>query len=122
MRSESETRIARRAAQRLAGEIDPTLPDLVEHELAKDPLEQSHKRPLDPISLGGLIVSLAALGWTIYRDLKNDRKAAQKSVAAKRVAGQLGEEAKANGWLAKFNEQQQSLIINGIAQATVEEP
>jgi hypothetical protein len=121
MRSDPEAQIARRAAQHLAGEIDPTLPAQVEQELAKDPLEQRSER-FDPISLGGLIVSLAALGWTIYRDLKKDREAAQQAASAEHLADELREEAKANGWLAGFKPQQQALIIDGIAQAIVEEP
>jgi hypothetical protein len=120
MRTESETRIARRAAQRLAGNIDPQLPAQVEQELAQDPLEQSPER-LDPISLGGLIVSLVALGWTIYRDVKNDREAAQKAAMVQRIADQLRKKAQENGLLSTVDPQRQTLIIDAIAQAIVEE-
>jgi len=127
--SDAETQIARRAAQRLAGDIDPTLPDQVEQELAKDPLEQSHERPLDPISLGGLIVSLVSLGWTIYRDLKKDREAAQKAAMMQRLADRLREDTRASGQLPRaserlleLNPQQQTLIIEAVAQEIVEEP
>jgi hypothetical protein len=122
MRSDAETQIARRAAQRLAEDIDPTLPEQVEQELAKDPLEQRDEKPLEPISLGALIVSMAAFGWTIYRDLKKDREAAQQAATVQRLTDQLREEATANGWLAKFSPQRQASIIDGIAQAIVDEP
>ena len=53
-------RIARRAAARLAADIDPGLPDQVEQALAEDPLGHAPERVLDPISLGSLLVSLAS--------------------------------------------------------------
>jgi hypothetical protein len=121
MRNDPETRIARRAAQRLASDIDPTLLEQVEQELAKDPLEQKDEKLVDPISLAALIVSLVSLGWTVHHDVKKDRREAEKAAETKRVADQLREEATANGWLAKFDPQRQALIIDGIAQAVVEE-
>jgi hypothetical protein len=87
-------RIARRAAARLAGEVDPDLPEQVERALAEDPLGRAPERALDPVSLGSLIVSLVALGWTIHRDLKRDREAAQadRAAQAERLAARLREE------------------------------
>jgi hypothetical protein len=68
--------IARRVAARLAADLSPALPEQVEQELARDPLEQPSERLVDPISLGALIVSIASLGWTIYHDLKKDHATA----------------------------------------------
>lgn len=104
-------RIARRAAVRLAGEVDPDLPEQVEHALAKDPLGQAPERALDPVSLGSLLVSLVALGWTIHRDLKQDRDAAR----AEQLAARLREEAVARlpAWLA---EGQRALVVAVIAE------
>lgn len=66
--------VARQAARDLALEFGPSLPDSVEVALAVDPLDQPASKVLDPISIGALIVSVAALGWTIYHDLKRDRE------------------------------------------------
>src|SRR4051794_989973 len=74
--------IARRAATRLATDVDPGLPDKVKRMLADDPLAHAPKRTLEPVSLGSLIVSLASLAWTIYRDLKKDRDAGKMDRAA----------------------------------------
>jgi hypothetical protein len=84
---------ARRAAARLAADINPGLPEQVERALAEDPLERSPERVVDPISLGALIVSIASFGWTVYRDLKRDREAARDDQAAraKRLATRLQE-------------------------------
>lgn len=122
MRRDAEKEIARRAAQRLASAIDANLPGQVEQEWAKDPLDPSQERALDPISLGGLIVSMASLGWTIYRDIKKDHEAVQKAATTQYLAGRLREEAQANGWLLSFAPEQQALIVEGVAQEIVREP
>ena len=68
--------IARRAAANLV-DLDPALPAQVEQALVADPLAASEGRPIDPISLGALIVSVVSLGWTIFHDLKQDHTAAK---------------------------------------------
>jgi hypothetical protein len=74
--------VARRAAARLAGEVDPGLPALTERAIAGGGAAEG-MRSYDPalaIALGGFLLSVAQLGWTIYRDLKADReKAAEKA-------------------------------------------
>jgi hypothetical protein len=64
---------ARAAAKRFAGS-HPELPIAIEQALTADPLKQRGDRVVDPISLGALIVSACALGWTIYHDIKKDRR------------------------------------------------
>lgn len=68
--------VARRAAASLV-DLDRTLPAQVEQALVADPLAASEGRPIDPISLGALIVSIVALGWTIFHDLQQDHAAAK---------------------------------------------
>ena len=56
-------RLADRHGQQLTLDVDAAL------GRRNDP----QHRFVDPISLGGLIVSVATLAWTVYRDLKKDR-------------------------------------------------
>jgi len=115
--------IARRAADRLANEIDKALRQDVEQELAKDPLDQRPERFLEPVSFAALIVSLASFGWTVYRDLKKDRDAAKadRSATEARLAALLREE---DGFAAgrlppEMTTAQQSLVVCAIAAEIV---
>jgi len=63
---------ARTAAGRLAGRHGQQLALDVEAALGRR--NEPQHRFVDPISLGGLIVSVATLAWTVYRDLKKDRE------------------------------------------------
>jgi hypothetical protein len=115
--------VARRAANRLAKEIDKGLRQDVGRELAKDPLEQRPERVLEPVSFAALIVSLASFGWTVYRDLKKDRDVAKAERAATeaRLAALLREEDHfAAGRLPPdMTAEQQSLVIGVIAAEIV---
>jgi hypothetical protein len=115
--------IARRAADRLAGDIDKGLRQDVERELAKNPLEERPERIFEPVSFAALIVSLASFGWTVYRDLKKDREAAKadRSATEARLAALLREE---DGFAAgrlppDVTTAQQSLVIAAIAAEIV---
>lgn len=75
--------LARRAAARLAGELDPALPALTERAIAGEGGE-TRMRSYDPtlaLGLAGFLLSVAQFAWTIYRDLKEDRKDAEENVA-----------------------------------------
>lgn len=78
--------VARRAAARLAGEVDPSLPALTERAIAEGAPREG-MRSFDPtlaIALGGFLLSVAQFGWKIYRDLKEDRgKAAEKAAESR---------------------------------------
>jgi hypothetical protein len=115
--------IARRAADRLANDIEKGLRQDVDRELAKDPLEQQPERVFEPVSFAALIVSLASFGWTVYRDLKKDRDAAKadRSVTETHLAAQLREEDHfAAGRLPPdMTAAQQSLVIAAIAAEIV---
>src|SRR5438067_1047180 len=111
--------IARRAADRLADDIDKGLRQDVDRELAKDPLEQRPERVFEPVSFAALIVSLASFGWTVYRDLKKDRDAAKadRSATEARLAALLREE---DGFAAgrlppDMTTAQQSMVVAAIA-------
>jgi hypothetical protein len=111
--------IARRAADRLANDIDKGLRRDVEGELAKDPLDQRLERFFEPVSFAALIVSLASFGWTVYRDLKKDREAAKadRSATEARLAALLREEDHfAAGQLPPdMTAEQQSMVMAAIA-------
>jgi hypothetical protein len=67
--------IARRAAARLAGRLDPKLPALTERALAGE--GETAVRSYDAgvsLALAGLLLSAVQFGWQIYRDLKEDRE------------------------------------------------
>jgi hypothetical protein len=111
--------IARRAADRLANDIDRGLRQDIERELAKDPLDQRPGRPFEPVSFGALIVSLASFGWTVYRDLKKDcdtAKADRPATEARLAALLREEDGFAAGRLPPdITPDQQSLVITTIA-------
>ena len=64
---------ARSAAAILAPDLGPSLPAEVEAALAARDTQQRPGRYLDPVSLASLIVAIATLAWTIYKD-QRDRK------------------------------------------------
>jgi hypothetical protein len=76
---------ARRAAERLAVELDPRLVMDVEAALHAKRGRRPPERYLDPMSLGGLVVSVASLVWTVYRDLMKHTSAPTPEVVARRV-------------------------------------
>jgi hypothetical protein len=124
MSEESEVAgIARRAADRLANDIDKGLRQGVEQELAKDPLEERPERILEPVSFAALLVSLASFGWTVYRDLKKDRDAAkaERSAIGARLGALLREEDHfAAGRLPPdITAEQQALVIAAIVTEIV---
>jgi len=61
---------ARAAAAILAPDLGSGLPAQVEAALAARDTPRPD-RYLDPVSLAGLIVSIATLAWTIYNDQRN---------------------------------------------------
>jgi hypothetical protein len=63
------SRVARVTAQRLAVDHGSELSAQVEKALYARRGGQPPTRFVDPVSLGSLIVSAAALSWTVYKDL-----------------------------------------------------
>jgi hypothetical protein len=62
---------ARAAADRLSARNGARLTTDVEVALANRDTPPSRDQFFEPIALGSLIVSIAALTWTIYKDRKN---------------------------------------------------
>lgn len=83
-------RAARAAARRLAVELDPSLKAGVETALQ---IHGKNGRPerygVDPIALGSLIVSAAALAWTIYTDLRDQTPKPTRKAISRRVRLEL---------------------------------
>ncbi|MES1210921.1 MAG: hypothetical protein ABUL63_01175 [Acidobacteriota bacterium] len=77
--------IALRAAARLA-DLNPSLPGLTERAVLRDEEPEGaprRMRGMDPgtgIAVASLLVSMAQIGWQIYRDLKADRAERQRTV------------------------------------------
>ena len=67
---------ARRAAARLASDLGSDLPTFTERALVREE-RIVRRRSFDAgasLAIASLVVSLAQLGWQIYRDLKEDRE------------------------------------------------
>lgn len=85
-------RAARAAAAILALDHSPSLPVEVEAVLAA---RDSHQRPdrfIDPVSLGSLIVSIATLAWTIYKDQRAETPDPQPDAIAHGVQDTLSQQ------------------------------
>jgi len=84
---------ARNAAHRLAADLGPALPTDVEATLHTGGAPPGPDRYLDPVSLGGLIVSVATLAWTVYTDLKKRTPAPSRDVVVRTIRVQLSDTA-----------------------------
>jgi hypothetical protein len=82
-------RAARAAAQRLAAGHQPGLDAEVEAALHARGAQQRPEQYFDPISLGSLIVSVATLAWTVYKDLRNKTAKPAPAVVERRVRIEL---------------------------------
>lgn len=82
---------ARAAARALAGELGDQLPGDVEAMLHTREDTPAPDQYVDPISLAGLIVSVASFAWTVYRDLKTKTDAPARDVIERRVRLQVRE-------------------------------
>jgi hypothetical protein len=81
---EAAATAARSAAQRLAGELGGQLPGDVEAALRTRADAPARDQDVDPLSLAGLVVSVASLAWGIYRDLRRTGDAPQREVVERR--------------------------------------
>jgi hypothetical protein len=82
---------ARAAARRLAVEAGPGLVAEVEAALADRNSRLELPQYIDPVSLGGLIVSSATLAWTVYSGLKKDARKPSADLVARIVRIRLGD-------------------------------
>lgn len=65
---------SRSAAAFLAADLGQNLPSQVEAALATRDAARRPDQFLDPVALGGLVVSVATLAWTVYTDLRSRAK------------------------------------------------
>jgi hypothetical protein len=86
--TDSVETISRAAASQLAAQGEPRAVVEVEAALAAQP-DGSRDQYVDPISLGALIVSVAALAWQVYTDLKARDGKPPKEVVGRRLRIQL---------------------------------
>lgn len=106
---------ARAAAARLAPEYGQRLPADVEAALHSADSTPRRDQYLDPISLGGLIVSVATLAWTVYQDHKkkyNDPPAASVIIRTIRI------ELSDNGIPEQVGTEQRDRIIQAVVEET----
>lgn len=103
---------ARAAAGRLADQYSDKLANEVEAALRERDAVQ--ERSADLISLGGLIVSIATLAWTVYRDLKEDRGAKPPVVMI------LESVRRRLDWEGDVEISQRSKVIDTTVEATVQ--
>lgn len=80
---------SRAAAQRLGDEYGPNVAVDVEEALYVRGASRSPDRYLDPVSLGGLIVSVATLAWTVFNDLRSKAAKPSPDVVARQVRVRL---------------------------------
>ncbi len=83
---------ARAAARALAPDHGPQLEAQVEAALATRGADQRANRFLDPISLAGLIVAVATLGWTIYNDQRERGSKPEPETIARQIRITLREQ------------------------------
>lgn len=82
---------ARAAAERLSAIHGPSLIADVEAELHHREADRRPDQFVDPIALGSLIVAVATLAWTVYKDLRSKNPATTPSpqVVSRTVTTQL---------------------------------
>ena len=77
--------VARRAAQRLSGDLDRNLPAAVEVELQAGGKGTAGYEPMTVIALATLLLNVAKFAWDIYRDRKKDAKEAPSAETIARI-------------------------------------
>lgn len=83
------SRSARAAARRLATTHGTELEAQVEAALYARGTNQRPNQYFDPVTLGSLIVSTAALAWTVYKDLRNKPSKITLEIITRRVRVEL---------------------------------
>lgn len=80
---------AHAVAQHLTPQYGPTLLTEVYTALHSRNTQQHPTQYFDPITLGSLIVSIASLGWTIYRDQRTKTSSPNKDLIARHIRLEL---------------------------------
>jgi hypothetical protein len=82
---------ARAAAQRLTSEFGPRGDRRRRSGATYEGAFPRPERYFDPVSLGGLTVSIATLAWTIYKDIRKTAPRPSHEVLARRIRVQLSD-------------------------------
>lgn len=82
---------ARAAAERLVAEYGPQLASEVEAALAARKAPRRPDQYIDPVSVGSLIVSVAALAWSVYSDLRKETPPPSHEAIARQVRYEVRE-------------------------------
>lgn len=80
---------ARAAAECLAAKVGHQVVTDVEAALHDAERTRRPEQYLDPISLGGLIVSITTLAWTVYNDLKKRTPKPDSGAIARKIRVEL---------------------------------
>lgn len=104
---------ARAVAQRLAARYGPGLPADVEAALHTRGSTPRPEQYLDPLSLAGLIVSVATLAWTVYNDLRKKTPEPSTAVVARTIRVQLND-------TSGLDPAQRDRIIDIVVEETVQ--
>ena len=109
--------IARRAAQRLSGDLDhQNLPAMVEAQLHRGGQAPETYEPGTIIAVATLLLNVAKFAWDIYRDQKKDAKAAPSADA---IARKIRLELKADDSVPT---DQRDKIIGVVVEELLKEP
>jgi hypothetical protein len=110
---------ARAAAAQLAAEHGPGLAAEVEAALHTRDSDQRPGQYLDPVSLGTLIVAIAALAWTIYTDQRKKTPDPHPEAVARQVRIQLRQ----HGQTSPHNTGQiTEIVVTELLQAADSQP
>ncbi|TPW00460.1 MAG: hypothetical protein USCAAHI_00087 [Beijerinckiaceae bacterium] len=108
--------IARRAAQRLSGDLGQDLPAAVEAELQAGGKGPERYEPGTLIALATLLLNVAKFAWDIYRDRTKDTKAAP---SAETIARTIRLEPKS---FEGVSTEQRDKIINVVVEELLMKP
>ena len=88
--------ISRRVAKKLAGEIDPLLPQLTEGVLGGGSDAGGRLRSFDAglgIAAASLLVSMVGVAWGIYKDILNRKQKPSRQAVSRRVRVRIQDSA-----------------------------
>jgi len=105
---------ARAAAAQLAARHGPGLPADVEVALATRGTTTRPGQYLDPVTLGGLIVDIATLAWTIYTDKRKTAPDPPPSTVARQVRIELRQQG---GTSPHDTDQITEIVVTELLQA-----
>lgn len=118
MDDELVAEIARAAAERLSPEFGSRLAVDVDMALyGRDPGDAGPSRYLDPVALGGLLVSIAQLAWQIYESHRQEGNVPTAPSLAREIRVTQHEITHVDGTQEKIIEVVASEVINQASKA-----